>query len=133
MKNVMTRAWEIAKAAAAKFGGKAPEYIAGSLKMAWAETRKVEPAEVIIGGNKRAKSWIAEIAGTHPRLGFDRQFVREHDREGAWLTFYLQDGVYDICDKGKRVFVKVENGEESRMEYEEVVEYARAQESAMVA
>ena len=32
----MTNAWEIAKVAAKKFGGKAIEYIAGAMKMAWA-------------------------------------------------------------------------------------------------
>lgn len=33
--NIMNKAWEIAKNAAKKFGGKAIEYIAGALKMAW--------------------------------------------------------------------------------------------------
>jgi len=36
-KAVMTRAWVIAKAAAAKFGGKASQYLSGALKAAWAE------------------------------------------------------------------------------------------------
>lgn len=36
-KAVMTRAWEIAREAAAKFGGKSREYFALSLKQAWAE------------------------------------------------------------------------------------------------
>jgi gp111 len=35
-KELMTNAWEIAKNAAKKFGGKAIEYIAGAMKMAWA-------------------------------------------------------------------------------------------------
>lgn len=35
-KEVMTKAWKIAKEAAKKFGGKAIEYIAGAMKMAWA-------------------------------------------------------------------------------------------------
>lgn len=35
-KEVMKNAWEIAKNAAKKFGGKAIEYIAGAMKMAWA-------------------------------------------------------------------------------------------------
>ena len=34
-KEVMTNAWKIAKNAAKKFGGKAIEYIAEALKMAW--------------------------------------------------------------------------------------------------
>lgn len=39
MRNVMTRAWEIAKDAVVEFGGKAVEYISGALKMAWAEVK----------------------------------------------------------------------------------------------
>lgn len=35
-KELMKNAWGIAKEAAKKFGGKAIEYIAGSMKMAWA-------------------------------------------------------------------------------------------------
>ncbi|POD46302.1 hypothetical protein BKM15_26025 [Pseudomonas syringae pv. syringae] len=46
MKNVMTRAWEIAKEGVAKFGGKVKEYFAISLKMAWAEHKAIK-AEVI--------------------------------------------------------------------------------------
>lgn len=34
-KELMTNAWEIAKNAAKKFGGKAIEYIAGAMKKAW--------------------------------------------------------------------------------------------------
>lgn len=34
-KQIMTRAWEIARAAVNKFGGKASEYIKESLRMAW--------------------------------------------------------------------------------------------------
>lgn len=41
MKNVMVRAWEIAKAAVAKFGGKVKEYFAQALAMAWKEVKKV--------------------------------------------------------------------------------------------
>lgn len=36
-KAVMTRAWEVAKEAQAKFGGKASQYLSGALKSAWAE------------------------------------------------------------------------------------------------
>ena len=38
-KELMKNAWEIAKEAAKKFGGKAIEYIAGALKMAWATAK----------------------------------------------------------------------------------------------
>ena len=41
MKNVMVRAWEIAKAAVVKFGGKVKEYFAQALAMAWKEVKNV--------------------------------------------------------------------------------------------
>jgi len=37
--NIMTRAWEIARAAFAKFGGNVRAFFAQSLKLAWAESR----------------------------------------------------------------------------------------------
>ncbi|MCC8990611.1 MAG: hypothetical protein LM516_07560 [Staphylococcus sp.] len=39
-KEVMTNAWKIAKNAAKKFGGKAIEYIAEALKMAWSAIKE---------------------------------------------------------------------------------------------
>lgn len=38
-KELMKKAWGIAKEAAKKFGGKAIEYISGALKMAWAAAK----------------------------------------------------------------------------------------------
>lgn len=42
MKNIMARAWRIAKEGQVKFGGKVSEYIAEALKMAWAESQEVK-------------------------------------------------------------------------------------------
>lgn len=39
MKKIMNKAWEIARNAAAKFGGRAVEYIAMALRMAWQELK----------------------------------------------------------------------------------------------
>lgn len=39
MKTIMTRAWEIVRNAVAKFGGKAKQYIALAMKMAWGESK----------------------------------------------------------------------------------------------
>ena len=41
MKNVMTRAWEIAKQGQKKFGGKVKEYFSSALKLAWKEIKKM--------------------------------------------------------------------------------------------
>ncbi|OKP95411.1 hypothetical protein [Paenibacillus sp. P46E] len=40
MKKVMVRAWEIAKGAQVRFGGKAKEYFAQALTMAWKEVKE---------------------------------------------------------------------------------------------
>lgn len=40
MKEIMTRAWEIAKKGQVKFGGKVSEYLSEALKMAWAESKE---------------------------------------------------------------------------------------------
>ncbi len=40
MKNVMAKAWEIARKGASKFGGCAKEYFAKALKMAWSLIKK---------------------------------------------------------------------------------------------
>lgn len=39
MKNVMTRAWEIAREAVKNFGGKVKEFFAQSLALAWGEVK----------------------------------------------------------------------------------------------
>lgn len=41
MKNIMKKAWTIAKNAAAKFGGRAIEYIAMALRNAWKEAKSL--------------------------------------------------------------------------------------------
>lgn len=73
-KNVMVKAWEIAKEAVVKFGGKVKEYFAESLKIAWA-TLKTETGAVgktqLIGSEKQVK-WandiIAKIEAAQPRM-----------------------------------------------------------------
>lgn len=57
MKNIMTRAWEIAREAVEKFGGQAAEYISGSLKQAWAETKN----DFQLQGSEKQVAWAEEI------------------------------------------------------------------------
>lgn len=42
MKQIMVRAWEIARAAVVKFGGKVSEYFAGALRQAWSEVNNAK-------------------------------------------------------------------------------------------
>ncbi|MFA8439282.1 hypothetical protein [Pueribacillus sp. YX66] len=119
MKNIMKRAWEIARKGQEKFGGKVSEYFAEALKMAWAETKKVTITTT--SGSKRNKSWVAKITGTHPKWKLNREFVdavEENDWTGK--VFELESGIYEVCDAGDREFIKIDNGEIEYLEYEEV-------------
>nr|WP_150959376.1 hypothetical protein [Aneurinibacillus sp. XH2] len=120
MKKVMVRAWEIAKAAVVKHGGKAVEYIAGALKMAWAEVKgEIKKATAAIiktsSGSRNHKSWVAEITGKHPKFKFNREFLEVYNEISSlfggkeWKL--LEGKVYEVCDGGNRYFAKVENGE----------------------
>jgi len=120
MKNVMVRAWEIARKAAAKFGGRAREYMAGALRQAWAETRKVT-IELTVN-RRKGQTWVARITGKHDVFRFEREFVSaayDKDGESVWR---LAAGVYEICEVGKRYFVRVEGGDYIRIRSDEVME-----------
>ena len=67
MKNIMKKAWEIAREAAKRFGGKAAQYIAGALRMAWKEARKM---------NQDITERIDELT----RMGFNRWQKNGMDR-----------------------------------------------------
>ena len=109
MKNVMTKAWEIAKEGAAKFGGKAVEYFAEALRMAWSEVKQVnEKVEIVLApGSRKHKSWLAKINGTHAKWKFDREFL-ESEMENA-KVYSVENGVYEACDGGDRYFIQVKN------------------------
>lgn len=111
----MTKAWEIAKKGAAKFGGKVKEYFAEALKMAWAiaktQTGKIEIE--LSGGSRKHKSWVAQIVGTDAKYGLKRDFLNGYNKDNSMLYFELEEGaVYDINDaSGLRRYKKVVNGE----------------------
>lgn len=131
MKKVMVRAWEIAKAAVVKHGGKAVEYIAGALKMAWAEVKgEIKKVTSVIlktsSGSRNHKSWVAEITGKHPKFKFNREFLEVYNEISSlfggkeWKL--LEGKVYEVCDGGYRRFVKVESGEVAEISSYQVTE-----------
>lgn len=129
MKNIMIRAWEIAREGANKFGGKAVEYLSESMKIAWAESKGIElvkkDAEVKTSyGSKKHKSWVAKIVGSHPRWKYERKFLKaggEHSNGFGGYVFSLEEGIYEVCDAGYRYFAKVKNGELFEVEEHEVL------------
>lgn len=116
MTNVMTKAWEIAKKGAAKFGGSVKSYFAQSLKMAWViiKTSSQKVTIELSEGSRKHKSWVAEIVGTDAKFGFKRSFLNGFEDENVrGLFFNLVAGkVYDVnCAQKGRSYVTVQNGE----------------------
>lgn len=61
MKQVMKRAWELAKSGVKKFGGKVREYLAASLSIAWKEVKNMgEKLAELVGSVKQVK-WAEDI------------------------------------------------------------------------
>lgn len=119
-KEIMKRAWEIARQGAEKFGGKAIEYIAEALKIAWKEAK--QPKEIVLKVRHQpsgGKEWVAEITGRHPRFNFERNFLNPVARNWSssgktgTTSFLLQEGkVYEVNEPWKgRYFITVQNGE----------------------
>ena len=65
VKNIMIRAWAIARAAAVEFGGKSREFFAAALKMAWQESKKNSCSPFIEAMNGLA-SKIDALSIVHP-------------------------------------------------------------------
>ena len=119
-KEIMKRAWEIAKEGQMKFGGRAIEYIAEALKMAWKEAK--QPKEIVLKIRHQpsgGKEWIAEITGRHPRFNFERKFLNAVARNWSssgktgTTSFLLKEGkIYEVNEPWKgRYFITVQNGE----------------------
>ena len=125
MKNVMTRAWEIAREGVKKFGGKVKEYFAQALVMAWAEIKKgVEKVELELSGDtRRWKTWVAAIVGKHPIYKLDRKFINpyEVDQYGDKI-FRLENGFYELQNHKQRMFIEVTNGSYEIVEKSYVME-----------
>jgi hypothetical protein len=115
MKNVMSRAWEIAKEGADIYGGKVREYFATALRLAWKEIKNPAPIKArfeLKNDTRKTRTWIAAITGTHPVYKYDRTFLNpdaidEYDDK----IFLLADGYYDVHNGSKRRYIEVANGE----------------------
>lgn len=128
MKKVMTNAWMIAKNAAKKFGGKAIEYIAGALKMAWEEAKKSgkglaeEQVKALI-----AKGFIRWSKYDKDRLYFDleKAGLMEIDRYKSGRISYSEFQEEKISHSlasellGVKVWIDVQTGKMYSKAYDE--------------
>lgn len=122
-KQLMVRAWEIARQGQKNFGGKVSEYLSAALKMAWVEVKAPKTVTIkTTSGSKQHKSWVAKITGTHPRWILNREFVDAVEKnDWSGKVFVLSDGIYEVCNAGDREFIKVKNGEVEYLDYADVV------------
>lgn len=124
MKKVMTRAWEIAKNAAKKFGGKAIEYIASALKMAWKMAKGLTEEQVRALIAKGFSRWTKY---DKDRLYFDleKAGLMEIDRYKSGRISYSEFQGEEISHSfagellGVKVWIDVQTGKMYSKAYDE--------------
>ena len=102
MKKIMKRAWEIAKNAAAKFGGKAREYMAEALRMAWAEakgTAQQSRDSIIEALTKKFGRWTKK--GSNGKV-YDRIYFNATDL-GMEVSYYKTGNVSSAAIDGEHI------------------------------
>lgn len=89
-REIMAKAWAIAREAVKQYGGKAVQYLSGALKMAWAAERHVAVidriAELETKGFKRwTKGSMDRLYISPEQLGLVCTFYRTGNISGAWF------------------------------------------------
>lgn len=112
MKKVMVRAWEIAREGAKKFGGKAVEYIAEALKLAWKEVKNAVKAQ--LKGTAKQVAWAEDIREAVVK------FIERCAIKG--IAFYEE--------KGKKYPKALEKAERAKAQLKEVISKLNTEEDA---
>lgn len=102
MKKIMMRAWEIVKNAVAKFGGKAREYMAEALRMAWAEkkgTAKQSRDDIITALTKKYGRWTKQ--GFNGKV-YDRIYFNATDL-GMEVSYYRSGNISSAAVDGEHI------------------------------
>ena len=96
LKNIMTRAWEIAKKAVVNFGGKVKEYLSEALKMAWAEVKEVRYT---------IEDLVAMGANRWQKAGYDRLYLNKAGIKLASLEIdrYNSGNIFLAKFKGEKI------------------------------
>lgn len=109
-KELMKNAWGIAKEAAKKFGGKAIEYIAGAMKMAWATAKagntSLAKFQAVEAKMRKSGKWsMVEVLDAAKVVKFNEvmhkvgayygiEVVADGDSIG---TYYIAEKVWDVA------------------------------------
>lgn len=100
MRKIMTRAWEIARNAVEKFGGKVKEYFAQALKMAWKEVRKPE-----------LKKWFERKLANEMGIVYGNLYSLElfckikETEKAAYCMMYIGHNSSGICARKKCAWI----------------------------
>ncbi|MCO7127840.1 hypothetical protein NIE88_19005 [Sporolactobacillus shoreicorticis] len=117
MKNVMSRAWEIAKEGQKKFGGKASQYFAMALKMAWKKAKEGNKVVSIAQIISELNEYSTYTAREWKNYGKHRIYLQSFTRGGAKRS---NDGFFEVVNGviagkssvmrngGRKVFYKFE-------------------------
>lgn len=125
--NIMVNAWKIAKNAAKKFGGKAIEYIAGALKMAWKMAKGLSEKTIKALEDKGFSRWT--------KYGKDRLYF-DMIKAGFMEVSYYKSGFISYSKfqgeeishsfagelLGVKVWIDVQTGEMHSKSYDEYSE-----------
>ncbi|MEF2965052.1 hypothetical protein V3851_04345 [Paenibacillus sp. M1] len=111
MKNVMVRAWEIARAAVVKFGGKVKEYFAQALVMAWAEIKAATKLteRVILTANHDTKYYTVagEINGRIVKTFENLSHEQMIEKYNYFIhNFGIKTASYYVIKGGTRKFLE---------------------------
>lgn len=120
-KQIMTNAVKLAKKMQGDWGAR----MKMALKTVWAIAKKKVDKFVTTLDFGR-KYWIAKVTGTHPQYKMDRQFLNENYTEEGQRVFKLEDGLYNGKFSNSPHYFLVENGEATRVEYDQALEIAEA-------
>lgn len=109
-KELMKNAWGIAKEAAKKFGGKAIEYIAGAMKMAWAAAKagntSVAKFQAVEAKMRKAGKWsMVEVLDAAKVVKFNEVMHKVGAYYGIEVvaddsnigTYYISEKVWDVA------------------------------------
>lgn len=98
-KQVMSRAWEVARRAAVIFGGRPAEYIREAMRMAWQEVKEAQRAN-----SKDAMIERLEAMGCKrwQKAGYDRLYINAKN-VGLYLEYYKTGNIQYAEWKGEKI------------------------------
>lgn len=127
MKKIMMRAWEIAKQAVKKFGGRAIEYIAMALRNAWEEAKSLSKDIT-----ERIDELTAMGFNRWQKNGMDRMYINASTL-GLTCTYYQTGNIRTAEFDG----IEISNAEARRMKgsktYIDLVKRQIVSDNAMLA